>query len=877
MKNFGKVLVRLLENDLGQRFSIFASNSWHRAYDVIVEYIEEGLQQSYKQDPVTGITDAEKLLVQESWELLKPDLLGLGRKIFRVIFTKHPDYQILFTRVGFGDTPLTELENNPAFGEHIIKVMRSFDYVIRNLDKPKTLLAYLKKVGADHIARNVERRHFQAFSEALIPVMQNELQAQLRPEAVAAWRKGLDRIIGVIDQGLLGLKEINPQIAFSAADIAAIQRTWALAKPDLMGKGAIVFKQDLGSPTIWTKEGILSQVNSIFGVSSACIKVTLACKNAADLHCMVFYAMEQDEFCLKWTNYSNAYKGNFAALLNNEHFTDVTLSCENQNIKCHRLVLSACSSYFENLLISHSDSHPIIILKDIKFCDMQALVKFVYTGEVTVAQAQVKSLLSLADMLKVTGLTESGESSNKAKNTIYLVEGTEVSEASPSMERRRQDRDSEKDAFMHDSLMDSVSPIPPCTTGILLNNTNEIRPCSSVAQQNDVITVKSELTSEETAVSMSQFVNSCQDHSEGAGTPSLFIDNAASFNCSNVTTLLGRKSCDLQVVKSEVITDPCEETTGPMSNFVYNLQDYGEEAGTSVLSDDNIANFDFPGLEGCINISDELINVDENEDRNKDSTEVIEKKGIFAVDTEPRYQAINDDDKEEMDMNFGRVIVPSKGQDFSILMDYLPATKIKGGENSAEPLDEMKYFQSCFDYEVKVVKGKPISFPAMLNVYTREKGNDEELPEPRHGVLNTSGYYCMDGASILPVLALGINPGQSVLDMCSAPGGKMYVMLQTMHPSLIIANDASKARVRRIRNVLKSFVGNLEESLSTKVITSTIKAEHWTELDAFDKVLADVPCQTDRHSVIENDNNIFKPSRSRERITLPETQSGILT
>jgi len=73
--------------------------------------------------------------------------------------------------------------------------------------------------------------------------MQNELQAQLRPEAVAAWRKGLDRIIGVIDQGLLGLKEINPQIAFSAADIAAIQRTWALAKPDLMGKGAIVFKQ----------------------------------------------------------------------------------------------------------------------------------------------------------------------------------------------------------------------------------------------------------------------------------------------------------------------------------------------------------------------------------------------------------------------------------------------------------------------------------------------------------------------------------------------------------------------------------------------------------------------------------------------------------
>jgi hypothetical protein len=73
--------------------------------------------------------------------------------------------------------------------------------------------------------------------------MQRELKAQLKPEAVAAWRKGLDRIIGVIDQGLLGLEEVNPHIAFSAADIEAIQKTWALAKPDLMGKGAIVFRQ----------------------------------------------------------------------------------------------------------------------------------------------------------------------------------------------------------------------------------------------------------------------------------------------------------------------------------------------------------------------------------------------------------------------------------------------------------------------------------------------------------------------------------------------------------------------------------------------------------------------------------------------------------
>lgn len=40
----------------------------------------------------------------------------------------------------------------------------------------------------------------------------------------------------------------------------------------------------------------------------------------------------------------------------------------------------------------------------------------------------------------------------------------------------------------------------------------------------------------------------------------------------------------------------------------------------------------------------------------------------------------------------------------------------------------------------------------------------------------------MDAGSILPVLALGLKPGDRVLDMCAAPGGKSYVCLQTLYP-----------------------------------------------------------------------------------------------
>lgn len=42
------------------------------------------------------------------------------------------------------------------------------------------------------------------------------------------------------------------------------------------------------------------------------------------------------------------------------------------------------------------------------------------------------------------------------------------------------------------------------------------------------------------------------------------------------------------------------------------------------------------------------------------------------------------------------------------------------------------------------------------------------------------------------------------------------------------------------------------------------------------KFQVDAPCSTDRHSVIENDNNIFKSSRIKERLQLPVLQKELL-
>ena len=51
-----------------------------------------------------------------------------------------------------------------------------------------------------------------------------------------------------------------------------------------------------------------------------------------------------------------------------------------------QLVLSACSSYFEDLFMSFNEKNQIVVLKDTRYCDVQALLEFMYKGEINVPQ-----------------------------------------------------------------------------------------------------------------------------------------------------------------------------------------------------------------------------------------------------------------------------------------------------------------------------------------------------------------------------------------------------------------------------------------------------------------------------------------------------------
>ncbi|XP_043201445.1 protein bric-a-brac 1-like [Amphibalanus amphitrite] len=131
------------------------------------------------------------------------------------------------------------------------------------------------------------------------------------------------------------------------------------------------------------------------------------------------------EYVLKWHSFSSTIQDVFRRLLDDCAFADVTLSVENRQLQCHRLVLSACSTYFETLLTAHPHSHPIIILHDIPHSVAQALIKFMYSGEIRLPQNQLQCFLKVAETLRIKGLTETSGKPKSAASPEHDSHGRE--------------------------------------------------------------------------------------------------------------------------------------------------------------------------------------------------------------------------------------------------------------------------------------------------------------------------------------------------------------------------------------------------------------------------------------------------------------------
>ncbi|KAI1434264.1 S-adenosyl-L-methionine-dependent methyltransferase [Xylaria sp. CBS 124048] len=137
-------------------------------------------------------------------------------------------------------------------------------------------------------------------------------------------------------------------------------------------------------------------------------------------------------------------------------------------------------------------------------------------------------------------------------------------------------------------------------------------------------------------------------------------------------------------------------------------------------------------------------------------------------------------------------------------------------------------------------------------------------PDPSSGLMT---HWNLDAASLLAVRILAPKPGDKVLDLCAAPGGKSVALSQLLRPEdydgaspslgggCLHSNEVNTGRNKRLASNLQAYLpGAVFESGEVKVLkldgTEPFSVQNLPlGPGGYDRVLLDAPCSSERHVV----------------------------
>ncbi|KAF0288526.1 Broad-complex core protein isoform 6 [Amphibalanus amphitrite] len=163
--------------------------------------------------------------------------------------------------------------------------------------------------------------------------------------------------------------------------------------------------------------------------------------------------MDSQKFCLKWDGFQSSVTSVFDHLRRDGELVDITLCCEGQRVKAHRMMLSACSPYFRDLLKDNPCQQMVFFLKDTSAEDLSAIIEFMYKGSVNVSQTQLASFIRTAEMLQIKGLSGDEEKTPAGHPTEG---GQAIAEESIKVEKVDLTEEEDDDATL-DSTLDYVA------------------------------------------------------------------------------------------------------------------------------------------------------------------------------------------------------------------------------------------------------------------------------------------------------------------------------------------------------------------------------------------------------------------------------------
>jgi len=104
-------------------------------------------------------------------------------------------------------------------------------------------------------------------------------------------------------------------------------------------------------------------------------------------------------------------------LLRCSSFVDVTLVNDDADqFGVHKLVLSTVSPVLRKIFEKNPQDHPLLFMRGVNSRQLEALVKFIYTGEASVNVNELNDFISLGTDLKITGLLSEQHQGNFEKS-----------------------------------------------------------------------------------------------------------------------------------------------------------------------------------------------------------------------------------------------------------------------------------------------------------------------------------------------------------------------------------------------------------------------------------------------------------------------------
>lgn len=115
---------------------------------------------------------------------------------------------------------------------------------------------------------------------------------------------------------------------------------------------------------------------------------------------------------------------------------------------------------------------------------------------------------------------------------------------------------------------------------------------------------------------------------------------------------------------------------------------------------------------------------------------------------------------------------------------------------------------------------------------------EEQDAPARHPFYHAGLYYLQEPSAMTPASRLKVEPGEKVLDLCAAPGGKATELGARLHGrGVLVANDISASRAKALLKNIEVF------GIANSFVVNEVPARLAEQFEGFfDKILVDAPC-----------------------------------